>query len=151
MRGPLIRRTELHFEGGAGRGLFRRAWLPEQAECVLVLVHGYAEHSGRYEAFGAWFGARGCAVHAYDQQGHGLSEGPRGHAASLEALLEDLDAFLAVVGPEHPGLPLFVVGHSMGGLEVAEWACQPRARADGVAISAAALMIASPPPRWQRG
>jgi alpha-beta hydrolase superfamily lysophospholipase len=90
----VIRRTESHLPGAAGASLFRRAWLPPRAEHVLLLVHGFAEHSGRYEHVGAWFAARGCAVHAYDQRGHGRSQGARGHVRRFADLLDDLDAML---------------------------------------------------------
>jgi alpha-beta hydrolase superfamily lysophospholipase len=55
-----IRRIEASFHAGGGRLLFRRAWLPEAPERLLVVVHGFAEHSGRYEGFGSWFAQRGA-------------------------------------------------------------------------------------------
>jgi alpha-beta hydrolase superfamily lysophospholipase len=144
-----IRRTESHFESG-GRTLFRRAWLAPEPRLVMVLVHGFAEHSGRYEHLGRWFAARGFAVHAYDQQGHGRSEGDRGHVDRFDDALDDLDRFLALVRGEHPGLPVFVVGHSMGGLEVAAWVCERRPDIAGAVTSGAALEVAEVPSATQR-
>ncbi len=114
-----VRRTECHFEAPDGTLLFRRGWLPAVARRVLVVVHGLAEHSGRYEAFGAWFACRGAAVHAYDQRGHGRSAGRRVHVERFAQLVDDLGAFLERVRSEHAGLPATVVGHSLGGLVVA--------------------------------
>ena len=123
--GPSIRRVERHLRGaGAARRpplLLRRTWLPPAPRAVLALVHGYAEHSGRYEHFGAWFARRGLAVHGYDQRGHGRSEGPRCHVDRFGDYLDDLDRLLECVRAEHPGLPLVLVGHSMGGLVVASY------------------------------
>ncbi len=141
MERPVIRRTESHFPGPGGRSLFRRAWLPERPDCLLILVHGYAEHSGRYDHVGAWFAKRGCAVHAYDHQGHGRSEGVRGHVRRFGDLLDDLEAFLERVRGEHPELPVFPVGHSMGGLVVCAFARERQPDVTGAATSGAALAV----------
>jgi alpha-beta hydrolase superfamily lysophospholipase len=142
---PVIRRTESHFAAGKGRSLFRRAWLPPEPQRLLVLVHGYAEHSGRYEHVGAWLAARGCAVHAYDHQGHGRSDGVRGHVRRFSDLLDDLELFLARVRDEQPGLPAFLVGHSMGGLVVAAFVRERRPELVGAVTSGAALCLAEVP------
>jgi alpha-beta hydrolase superfamily lysophospholipase len=122
--------------------LFRRSWLIERPERVLVLVHGFAEHSGRYEHVGAWFAERGCAVHAYDQRGHGRSEGVRGHVRRFDDLLDDLDALLAAVRAEHPGLRPHLVGHSMGGLVVTASLCERAPDVQSAVTSGALLAIA---------
>ncbi len=136
-----IRRTESHVVGVHGHTLFRRAWLPERPERALLVVHGYAEHSGRYEPFGAWFAARGCAVHTYDHQGHGRTTGTRCHVRRFADLLDDLELALGHVRSEHPERPLFLVGHSMGGLTVAALAADRRPNVAGVVTSGAALAI----------
>lgn len=89
-----------------------------------MLVHGLAEHSGRYDGVGAWLAARECAVHAYDQRGHGRSEGPRGHVRVFSELLDDLEALLESVRREHPAGPLVLIGHSMGGLVATALLCE---------------------------
>lgn len=118
MSAGAIRRTESRFAASGDDLLFRRGWVPERSERAVVLVHGFAEHCGRYEEFATWLAARGCAVHAYDQRGHGHSPGPRGHLKRFRTLLDDLEAFVSRVEGEHPGLPLALIGHSMGGLVV---------------------------------
>jgi alpha-beta hydrolase superfamily lysophospholipase len=112
----VVRRSQARFSAPDGTRLLRRAWLPRDARRAVVLVHGLAEHSGRYDHVGAWLSTRDCAVHAYDHRGHGQSEGARGHVRSFAELLDDLETFLAIVRREHPDLPLVLVGHSMGGL-----------------------------------
>jgi alpha-beta hydrolase superfamily lysophospholipase len=79
-----------------------------------------AEHSERYDWVARWLVARGYSVHGFDQRGHGASEGPRNHAPSFETLLDDISDFVALVRREEPDLPLILLGHSMGGLEVAQ-------------------------------
>jgi len=142
---PVIRRTESHFAAGKGRSLFCRAWLPREPERLLVLVHGYAEHSGRYEHLGAWLAARGCAVHAYDHQGHGRSDGVRGHVRRFADLLDDLEIFLSRARQEQPGLRAFLVGHSMGGLVVAAFVRERHPELVGAVTSGAALRLAEAP------
>lgn len=147
----MIRRSESIFSAGGNRSLFRRSWVPLDPDRAVVLVHGLAEHSGRYDHFGDWFARRGCAVHAYDQQGHGESPGLRGHLRSFEELVDDLAAFVEHVRTEHPDLPVTVVGHSMGGLVVASYACERKPDTAGVVsivTSGAALALS---PDFSRG
>ncbi len=113
----------------------------------MLLVHGWAEHSGRYEHVGAWLAARGCAVHAYDHRGHGRSAGPRGHARRFADLLDDLEIALARARAEAPALPTFVLGHSMGGLVVAAFAAERDPEITGAVTSGAALALADVPSR----
>jgi alpha-beta hydrolase superfamily lysophospholipase len=107
----------------------------------VILVHGLAEHSGRYEHVGAHLAAAGCAVHAYDHQGHGRSSGTRSHVRRFAHLLDDLEGFVATVRAQQPSLPLFVVGHSLGGLLVIEYASQRDPDVSGVVTSGAALSL----------
>ena len=128
---------------GADFTLRRRRWSEHDPQRVLVIVHGLAEHSARYEHLGRYFAARGYAVHAFDQRGHGESGGPRVHAPSFDVLLDDIEAFLGLVRGEHPGLPLVLLGHSMGGLEVASLLVSRRPQLQGAVLSGPALRVPS--------
>ncbi len=141
MEGPRIRRTERAFEGADGRVLLGRSWLCPEPQRALAVVHGLAEHSGRYERFGAWFARRGCAVHAYDQRGHGRSDGRRCHVDRFDELLDDLDVFLGTVREQHRRLPVALVGHSMGGLVVAAYVRERHPEASCAVTSGAALAL----------
>ncbi len=145
-----IQRVEGHFQGAEGRDLFARAWIPEAPRATVVLVHGFAEHCGRYEHFGSWLAARGLAVHAYDHQGHGLSSGIRCHARRFSDLLDDAEVCIQRARAAHPGLPLFVIGHSMGGLITASLACERRPAVAGFVTSGAALVSPTPLSRSRR-
>lgn len=149
MRSPVIRRLEGHFTGAGSRVLFARAWLPDEPFASALLVHGFAEHSGRYEELGSWLAARGLAVHAFDHQGHGRSAGRRCYVRAFGDLLDDAEHALARARDAHRDLPLFVIGHSMGGLITASLAVERRPDVAGYALSGAALASASPPPRFQ--
>ncbi|MEK8051743.1 lysophospholipase [Ideonella sp. DXS22W] len=101
----------------------------------VLLVHGLGEHSGRYAHVARHLAAAGFGVAAYDHRGHGASEGPRGVIPAADSLLADLGAVLAQVRAQHPGLPLVLLGHSLGGLVVGRYV------AEGLA--------AQPAPWWQ--
>ncbi len=114
---------EDNFSASGGLELFQQRWLPEaKAKANLVVAHGLGEHSGRYRDFAAWFVSRGYAVHSYDHRGHGKSPGQRGHINSWAEYREDLRAFLTLVRGEFSQTPTFLVGHSMGGLMVLDYA-----------------------------
>jgi alpha-beta hydrolase superfamily lysophospholipase len=122
---------------------YRYAWIPSAPTRVMLLVHGYAEHAGRYDEMAMNFAAKGFAVHAYDQAGHGRTRGPRGHVDRFERLLDELARFVEQVGAEHPGLPIVLVGHSMGGLVVAATAAFRRPAVDRIILSGALLEMPS--------
>lgn len=120
--------------------LFERAWLPAQApKAVLVLVHGYAEHSGRYDYVGRRFAEAGYATHALDQRGHGRADGERALVSSMDEFLDDLDVFIARTRAKYAArTPMFILGHSMGGAIVALHAIERRPDVRGVLLSGAA-------------
>jgi len=137
----VVRRTESHFRGFDGLGLFRRAWLPAEPRHTLAVVHGYAEHSGRYEGFGSWFAERGFAVHAYDHRGHGRSRGRRCHVGAFQEYLDDLDRFVEIVREEHSEIPITLVGHSMGGLVTVAYLVDRRPPIHSAVTSGAGLAL----------
>jgi len=136
-----LRRRESILERGP-LVLRRRSWEAGEPQRVLAVVHGFGEHSGRYDAMASWFAERGFAVHALDLRGHGETPGPRGYVASFEELFADLDAWLDRVRAEHPGRRPVLVGHSMGGLVTAAYTLQRRPAIDALVLSGPALRIA---------
>jgi alpha-beta hydrolase superfamily lysophospholipase len=146
-----VRRSEARFAGADGVSLFRRSWLPVEPRGAVVLVHGFAEHSGRYEEFGSWFAQRGFAIHAFDHRGHGRSPGTRNYVRRFDEFLDDVAALEGLAKQESPGLPLFIVGHSMGGLISAAYARERKPQGvAGLALSGPALMPPAAFPGSQR-
>ncbi|MFJ4144303.1 lysophospholipase [Pseudomonas sp. NPDC089734] len=100
--------------------LYVNAWLPiKQPKAIVMLSHGMAEHSGRYERLGQALSAADIALYAHDQRGHGLTagQGTSGHYADEDGwskVVGDLATLSQSIGQKHPGLPLFLLGHSMG-------------------------------------
>lgn len=136
-----IRRIEDHLPARDGQRLFHRAWLPAESEMALALVHGFGEHSGRYEELASWLARRGVAVHAFDLRGHGRTAGRRGHAASFDLLLDDVATMIDRVSVEHPGLPRVLLGHSMGGLLATAFVCERKPDIDRLVVSGPALAL----------
>ena len=116
----------------------------------VLIVHGIAEHSGRYEHVGAWLAAAGLDVHAYDQRGFGGSNGRRAWLDRWIRNHDDLEDRLAVLRVMAKGRPVVVYGHSLGGLITLGYAVAipPRPLPDALVLSAPA--IDSTVPGWKR-
>jgi acylglycerol lipase len=137
-------REDEGFEETRGGRLFWRSWTPKAPRAALLFVHGLAEHAGRYAHVALHFAARGFASHAIDYRGHGRSPGPRVHVDSFGPWQDDVAAGLALVRRTHPGLPLFVVGHSQGGLVVLLQALRDPDDRAGTIVSSPLLGVAPP-------
>jgi acylglycerol lipase len=82
----------------------------------VLIVHGIGEHSARYAHVAAYLAARGYAVYSLDHRGHGHSDGLRAYFDSFDQPVNDLKQYFDQIRQQHPGLPLFVYGHSLGSL-----------------------------------
>lgn len=133
----------LEFRHTSARGtsrLYRQSWLPDKpARAAILLVHGLGEHSGRYENFATHCTTRGFAVHAADHHGHGRSEGLRGHVERFSVYLDGLRALRDDARRRDADLPLFLLGHSMGGLIAAAFLGEDQASFRGCVLSGPAL------------
>ncbi len=112
---------------------------PSHPSYLVVLVHGYGEHLGRYEYVAARLVADGAVVYGIDHVGHGRSEGERVAIADMERLVDDLHLVHERAVAEHPGLPVVLVGHSMGGMLGARYAQRYGDRLAAVVLSAPVL------------
>ena len=112
-----MRHQEGVFRGVRSRSLYYQGWLPDGVvRAILLVVHGLAEHSGRYMNLVNRFVPLGYAVYGIDHIGHGRSEGRRLFVERFADYLEPLATYADMVRSWQPNKPVFLVGHSMGGL-----------------------------------
>jgi alpha-beta hydrolase superfamily lysophospholipase len=127
-------------EGTLSAGQYWHGWTVDVPVGVVVLVHGLHEHGGRYGHVAERLTASGYAVYAVDHPGHGRSPGVRGNIGSMAATVDGVDQLARLAGERHPGAPVFVYGHSLGGLIALQYLTgRPDARIRGAVISAPAL------------
>ncbi len=125
-----------------GGQVFWRAWLPEgPVRAVVVLVHGVAEHSGRYDHVGKRLAGSGFAVYGFDHIGHGRSGGGKANINSLDGAADNVNTMLDIASAKHPGLPRFVLGHSMGSLITLYLATRAPLDVAGIAVSAPPVVL----------
>lgn len=145
-----MQRGEGSLVGVDGLHLAYRSWEAETARAALVMVHGMGDHSGRYAEFAGRMAAAGISTFAMDLRGHGLSEGRRGHAPSFDLFLQELDRFRREVdGLASFRAPLFLLGHSMGGLIALRYLEEYATEVAGAVIVSPWLATAMPVPRWK--
>jgi len=126
-----------------GLDLHWQSWVPPQPVGVLVVIHGLAEHGGRYRDTAEAFARSGWAVYAGDLRGHGRSSNVPGagrvHVRRFTDYFLDAAAFIDLARERHAGLPLFLLGHSMGGLITISYTLRHPSGLSGAIISSPAL------------
>lgn len=128
-----------------GLRLFVRRRDVANARGEVALVHGFGEHSGRYDRLGVHLNAHGYSVTGYDHRGHGLSDGLPGHVESFGEYEDDLDRIIAAIRTRSDH-PIFLIGHSMGGLVVLRYLATRSGTFSGAVISAPLIGLAAPVP-----
>lgn len=136
---------EDQFQGRSDCQLFFRWTRPVSPRAALVVVHGLGEHSGRYNALAHALVAAGFSYYSFDLRGHGKSGGPRGDVHKFDDYLYDLNRFLAVVRQRETHLPIFLMGHSLGGILAVLYALDHQRELAGLVTASTAFQLASPP------
>lgn len=132
-------------EGESGLRIFTRHWEPSgSAKASLVLCHGVNSHGGQYVRAGEEFAARGFAVTALDLRGRGRSEGERFYAESIDDYVSDLSMAIDFAKSLHPDLPLYLLGHSAGGVTSVSYALDHQDRLDGLICESFAFRVYAP-------
>lgn len=140
------------FRAFDGIQLYEQSWVPARGiRAVVVLLHGVAEHGGRYRDTAAFLKEKGYALETFDMRGHGRSGGERCFVEDFPEYLEDLDVFLERVRERIPGKPLFFFGHGMGGTVCLLHIITRRIAPRGILLSAPALTAGEEAPSlWRR-
>jgi lysophospholipase len=119
-----------------------RVWDVRAPRAIVVIAHGYAEHSGRYDHVGTALAEAGFAAWALDHAGHGLSKGDeRGNAGSVEEAVAAMDEFVTLASTSAPSVPVFLLGHSMGAMLAIAYAEEHQDRLAGLVVTGAAVAL----------
>lgn len=133
------------FKGKGGLTIFTRSWRPAATPLgIVVIAHGFNSHSGQYIEVGHRFVNEGFAVYALDHRGRGKSEGERFHVESFADYVDDLATFIKTVKSREPGLPIFLLGHSAGGVVASLYAIDHQSELAGLISESFAYQLPAP-------
>ena len=135
-----MKHAEGKFTGSNKLNLNWQSWIPDGAPvAVLLVVHGLAEHSGRYTNPVNYFVPKGYAVYSFDLAGHGKSDGKRGYVERFTNYVDDVKTYYDIVKQQNKGTKIFLVGHSMGGTIATAYAIKHQDELNGLILSGAVL------------
>ena len=133
------------FQGVGGLKIFTRSWHPAGTpRAVVVIVHGFNSHSGYYQWVAEQFVSHGLAVHALDLRGRGQSDGERFYVQNFEDYVNDVATFVTMAKADHPGLPVFLLGHSAGGVVSCVYTLEHQADINGLICESFAHEVPAP-------
>ncbi len=137
-----MKHQEGFFKGVREANIYFQSWLPEgEPRAILLIVHGLAEHSGRYGNVVNHFVPLGYAVYGIDHLGHGKSDGTRVYVKRFDDYTNTLKVYFDTIRGWQPDKPIFLVGHSMGGLISAVYLLDYQAELAGAVLSGPAVKI----------
>lgn len=130
-------KQEANISSFDGTQLYLRKDMPESPRAVVVIVHGLCEHQGRYDYLVQKFTALGLGCYRFDHRGHGRSGGERTYYTHWNELTDDTDVVVELARKENPALPVFLLGHSMGGFCVSLYGVKYPGKLRGIVASGA--------------
>ena len=137
--------NESSFKTADGLNIFMRSWQPEgSARAVICLVHGFNAHSGHMIWPAERFAAHGLAAYALDLRGRGRSDGERFYVEKFSDYLDDVNGLVAIARKENPGLPIYVLGHSAGGVVASSYVFDNQDNIAGLICESFALDVGLP-------
>jgi lysophospholipase len=125
-----------------GTRLYTVQSMHPEGRAILLFVHGYADHTGRYAHVFDWFHERGWSCAGVDLRGHGRSAGQRGFVSRFGEYVDDVEAAVHMLVEQHPDEKLILVGHSMGGLVVLSYLLRHPEGIEGAVLSSPYLGLA---------
>lgn len=120
-----------------GTTLYFSKNLVDKPKAAAVIVHGLCEHAGRYDYLTEKLNGRGFNVYRFDHRGHARSEGKRTFYSDFHHIIDDVNAIVDKALQESSGMPLFVIGHSMGGFASASFGTKYPGKVKGIVLSGA--------------
>ena len=136
---------EEKFAGVGGLGIFVRSWSPEgRVRGVVAIVPGFNSHSGYYQWAAGQFVAQGLAVYAVDLRGRGKSDGERFYVQSFNEYEHDVELLVTLAKSREPGVPVFLLGHSAGGVVSCIYAIEEQAEIAGLICESFAHEVPAP-------
>ena len=137
--------TEEQIQGAGGIKLFMRSWQPAgRARAVMLIVPGFNSHSGYYGWVAEQLAAGGLAVYAVDLRGRGKSEGERFYVEQFQDYVSDVIVMAQVAKSREPGMPVFLFGHSAGGVVACNYAIDHQAELAGLICESFAYQVPAP-------
>ena len=136
-----VHSTRFAIQGNRGLRLSARRWYADRARGVVLFAHGYTAHMGSYAHMLDVLVRLRFHVFAIDHRGHGASQGKRASLDRFDDLADDFERLAQVARTAHPGLPVFSLGHSMGGLLVARHALEHQQHLAGVISVSPAFIV----------
>jgi len=122
--------------------IYYQYWLPENPpKAVLLVIHGVNEHCGRYQHLAAYFTDKDYAVYGLDHIGHGKSSGTRSFVEDISSLISPILTYLDMIKEWHPGIPVYLIGHSMGGLIGANFLIDNQDKVQGAVLSGTLTLV----------
>jgi acylglycerol lipase len=136
---------EEDFTSLGGVRIHMRSWLPEgEPRAVAAICHGVNAHGGQQAWTAEQLVARGLAVYAVDLRGRGKSEGERFYVEDISEYVADIGGVIAIAKERHPGLPVFLLGHSAGGVTACTYALDHQDEIDGLICESFAFQVPAP-------
>jgi len=136
---------EEDFTSLGGARIHMRAWLPQgQPRAVVAICHGVNSHGGQYAWTGEQLAAQGFAVYAVDLRGRGLSDGDRFYVDDIAEYVADIGGVIGIARQRHPGLPVYLLGHSAGGVVSCTYALDHQDEIDGLICESFAFQVPAP-------
>jgi len=136
---------EEDFAGLGGVRIHFRSWLPEgEPRAVVAICHGVNSHGGQHAWTAERLAANGFAVYAVDLRGRGRSEGERFYVEDVAEYVADIGGVIAIAKERHRGLPVYLLGHSAGGVTSCVYTLDHQDEIDGLICESFAFQVPAP-------